>query len=109
MESNPHKVPKGFFEEQRADILNAIKNETSNSSYAITISIFKTMLKAAASIGTIIFATFLIQEFTPENCKSFACILDKTDLQSLNETETIILDEWEYELYDEYEFTNQTQ
>ena len=56
MESNPHKVPKGFFEEQRADILNAIKNETSNSSHAITISIFKTMLKAAASIGTIIFA-----------------------------------------------------
>lgn len=110
MENNPHKVPQGFFDSQKEDILKAVLNENkSTENNSRVIRLFSPALKVAAALAVIVLSTFAINSLTSEECKTFACLLDSTDLQNLNDIESSTLEEWEYELYDEYEYESLTQ
>lgn len=110
MENNPHKVPAGFFDSQKEEILDSVLNTTSTEQSSTRIQrFFKPALKIAAVLGTVILSNIVINKFTPDNCKTFACLLESTDLQSLSDTESTIVEEWEYELFDDYEYENLKQ
>lgn len=103
METNPHKVPQDFFENQRREILaSVLKSDTSMAKKPARIySLLRPTLAVAASLAGIFFLTLFINEITPKECKTFACLLESTDLSDLSETEEATLEEWEYELYED--------
>ena len=97
----PFKIPEGFFEKQRSEILAATsKNHSVSKKRVLTVKLYRS-LALAASLTAVGFLASVWTNNSTEKCISFACLLESTDFNDLSIEDYQTLEIWEEELIDE--------
>ena len=97
----PFKIPEGFFEKQRSEILAATSENHSVTKQHILPRKLSRAIALAASLTAIgvLAAVWTIQ--STEKCISFACLLESTDFNDLSHEDYEMLELWEEALSDD--------
>jgi hypothetical protein len=98
---NPFKIPEGFFEKQRSEILAATSDKRSVfQKRVLSIKLYRSLAFAASLTAIGILGSVWINK-TTDNCISFSCLLESTDFNDLSIEDYQTLEIWEEELIDE--------
>ncbi|HIK67629.1 MAG TPA: hypothetical protein EYF95_06630 [Flavobacteriales bacterium] len=99
--NKPFKIPEGFFEKQRSEILSATSERHSVSKKRVLSIKLSRSLALAASLTAIGFLVTVWTNKSIDKCISFACLLESTDFNDLNKEEYETLELWQEELTEE--------